>query len=138
MRQVLIDAGPLVAFLDRNEPAHDWAKEAFGRFGTFHTCEAVIAEACARRAYAGLDQAKVIALVERDVIQVRFQAEAWWLRIHALMEQYADQPMDFADACLVCMAEEYEDITVVTLDRQDFTVYRRNGRAVIPFYAPPL
>ena len=41
-----------------------------------------------------------------------------------LMEKYADLPMDFADATIVCLAEETGIQNVVTFDRKDFTIYR--------------
>jgi len=46
-----------------------------------------------------------------------------------------DRPMSLADACLVRMAELYDEAAVLTLD-SDFTIYRKNGRQVIPLIAP--
>jgi hypothetical protein len=45
--------------------------------------------------------------------------------------------MDLADACIVRMTELMTDVLVLTLDRTDFAVYRRNGRGLIPVIAPP-
>jgi predicted nucleic acid-binding protein len=55
----------------------------------------------------------------------------------ALLKKYADRDMDLADACIVRMTELVRDSRVVTLDRADFSVYRRSGRDVIPLIAPP-
>jgi predicted nucleic acid-binding protein len=44
--------------------------------------------------------------------------------------------MDFADACLVYMSEQTKDCRIVTIDRADFTVYRRHGREAIPLMLP--
>jgi hypothetical protein len=52
------------------------------------------------------------------------------------MKKYADHPMDFADACLVYMSEQTKDCRIVTIDRADFTVYRRHGREAIPLVLP--
>lgn len=38
--------------------------------------------------------------------------------------------MDFADVCMVAMAEQVSDCLVLTLERQDFSVYRRHERAI--------
>jgi uncharacterized protein len=46
----------------------------------------------------------------------------------ALMERYADTPMDFADATLVLLAEAIEVYEVFTLDRRGFSAYRARGR----------
>ena len=43
------------------------------------------------------------------------------------MDQYADRPMDLADATLVALAEERGDRRMLTLDA-DFQVYRFRGR----------
>jgi hypothetical protein len=46
------------------------------------------------------------------------------------------QNMQVADACLVRMSELHRDCRVFTLDAQDFQVYRRFDRQVIPLVAP--
>jgi predicted nucleic acid-binding protein len=44
---VLLDTGPLVAALSRNDHAHAWAKSQFAALpAPFLTCEPVISEAC--------------------------------------------------------------------------------------------
>ena len=45
-------------------------------------------------------------------------------RAFELMEQYADHPMDFADASLVVAAEATQTRRGFTLDRNDFETYR--------------
>jgi predicted nucleic acid-binding protein len=52
------------------------------------------------------------------------------------MKKYNNRPMDLADACLVAMSEQFSDCVVVTLDEEDFRVYRRHERQVIPFISP--
>ena len=51
-------------------------------------------------------------------------------RMAALMEQYRDMPMDFADASLVAASETLGLRTVFTIDRQ-FYVYRLGDGAVL-------
>jgi predicted nucleic acid-binding protein len=134
-RKNLIDAGPIVSYLT-DEANHDWAAEQFSRFDSFQTCEAALSEACARLAYAGYDQTAVIRLVEDGVLKLTFDTSYNIGRILALMEKYKDLPMDFADACLVTMSEEEKDSLVVTLDKKDFSFYRRYGRQAVPVLAP--
>ncbi len=43
-----------------------------------------------------------------------------------LMENYANLPMDLADASLVVLAEHLETGRILTVDRRDFNVYRWN------------
>lgn len=49
-------------------------------------------------------------------------------RSRELLKQYADLPMDYADATLVVLAEELDTNLVFTTDRRDFGVYRIRGR----------
>jgi hypothetical protein len=49
------------------------------------------------------------------------------------MEQYADHPMDRADASLIAVAESLQARKVFTLDENDFGVYRvRRGHRNYP------
>ena len=55
-------------------------------------------------------------------------------RCFELMLQYADTPMDFADASIVCAAEHTRAEKVFTTDRNDFATYRiRRGYHQLPF-----
>jgi predicted nucleic acid-binding protein len=45
-------------------------------------------------------------------------------RAFALMEEYADHPMDLADASLIAAAEALDTRRVFTVDRRDFATYR--------------
>ena len=135
-KKVLIDAGPLVAFLREGERHHSWAVEQFKRFPIFWTCEAVLAEACARLAYYREDQSRVVDLLVDGALVSAFDVNRSADRVSRLMKKYADQPMDFADACIVAMTEQISDCLVLTLDHRDFSVYRRHEREVVPFVSP--
>jgi predicted nucleic acid-binding protein len=45
-------------------------------------------------------------------------------RCLGLMKQYADLPMDLADASLVVVAEELDETRILTTDQRDFSIYR--------------
>jgi uncharacterized protein len=46
------------------------------------------------------------------------------LRVHQLLEQYADSQLDFTDAAIVAIAERLDITRVYTLDRRDFSIIR--------------
>ena len=46
------------------------------------------------------------------------------LPILLLMEKYADNPMDLADASLVAVAQMLDVQRIFTIDRNDFLTYR--------------
>lgn len=136
MPAYLTDSGPLVALLDRSEPHHAWVHQQFDLVrGTIWTCEGVIVETAYLLAAAGLPPWSVLELLDRDVIAIRFDLESNLDRVLALMQKYADTPMDFVDACLVTMTEAKRDCQLITID-SDFRVYRRFERQAIPLIFP--
>ena len=67
-------------------------------------------------------------------LQVLFLDDDALVRIFDLMVQYADAPMDFADASLVAAAEILSLQKVFTIERRDFDTYRiRRGHRHIVF-----
>ncbi|MDE3099450.1 MAG: hypothetical protein KGJ88_08240 [Verrucomicrobiota bacterium] len=110
--------------------------EQFKLFRPFFTCEAVLAEACARLEYFGFEQSRVVDLLAAGAVTVDFAIVPHADRVSRLMKKYADRPMDFADACLVAMTERFTDSLLITTDAGDFSIYRRHEREVIPFKSP--
>jgi len=130
----IADTGLIVALLFRNDPFHRWALDAFRKHAPFLTCEAVLAEA----ASFCPDPVAVLKLVTRGDLIVdpdfSFANEAPFLI--ALASKYADRPMDLADSCLVRMSELHSKCRIWTVDRNDFSIYRRMGRRTIPCEFP--
>jgi hypothetical protein len=58
-------------------------------------------------------------------------------QLEGLATRYADRNPDLADLCLVRLSELHPRHSVVTIDRADFKVYRRNKRETIPVVCPP-
>jgi len=136
MPAVLLDTGPLVAFLDRQERHHEWARREFGKLRPpLLTCEAVLTEACwLVRGLAG-GVGSVMELVERGIVKVPFRVESHVSEIGKAMTRYSHLPMSLADACLVRMAELHVGAEVLTLDSH-FKIYRLSNRRVIPVRMP--
>lgn len=133
---VLLDTGPLVAYLCRADAAHDWAREQFRSHpGPFLSCEAVISEACFILRRNGQDPTRVLELVELGVVRIGMNLAEEIGAVRKLFEKYDNVPASLADACLIRMSELYDPCLVLTLDR-DFHVYRRRGRQVIPVLRP--
>lgn len=86
------------------------------------------------------DPVGLLRLVSRGdlIIDPEFVLARELSGVVALATKYADRPMDLADACLVRMTELSSRSRVWTVDRDDFTVYRRNGRQPIACEFPPL
>ena len=136
MPAILVDTGPIVAYLDRRDHYHQWALSQFSRFpAPYKTCEAVCVEAAHLLSRAGLDPTVVLDLLQLGVLEIDFAIKTDVERIRALMKKYRDQPMSLADACLVRMAEQHPKSTVLTLDT-DFHIFRKHKRDLIPVIIP--
>lgn len=134
--RTLVDAGPLVASLNRKEPDHVWAVGQLKRLAPpLLTCEAVLSEAVFLVARNGGNPVAVLDFVTAGALTVQPVLPDHVERIAELMRKYADTPMSLADACLVVLAEQQPSARVFTLDT-DFLVYRAHGRRRIPLLAP--
>jgi predicted nucleic acid-binding protein len=133
---LLLDTGPLVAFLDRREILHHWSRRVFQRVrAPLLTCDAVLTEACFLLRDQREGPEAVVRLVERGFVKSAFSLENEAEGVRRLIARYASVPMSFADACLVRMSEIHEAVLLLTFDT-DFTVYRRRGRGEIPLLMP--
>ena len=138
MRQgrLILDTGPLVAYLDRREDSHPCVRETFKKLHPpLLTCEAVITESCFLLQHLpdAIDQ---IGMWMNDGhIQVVFSLGDAHTRVFELMQKYRDLPMALADACLVVMIEKGIGSRVFTLDGH-FNTYRHSGRRVLPVLMP--
>jgi uncharacterized protein len=133
-RNVLVDAGFLVALLSRRDSHHQWAvTQAPGHALPWRTCEAVLSEAfhlLGPRGVPGLG-----ALVRRRALIVAFELDNDVESVLKLLQKYSDVPMSLADACLVRMSETLPEPIILTTD-SDFRIYRRHSRQTVPCAMP--
>ena len=99
------------------------------------TCEPVLTEAVYFLREDGLEVDPLFRMLERGALRLQFDVSTHWPRIRTLMTRY--RQMDLADASIVVMSELHARAEVFTIDRKDFSVYRRNDRQMIDFVAPP-
>ncbi len=69
-------------------------------------------------------------------LEIAFNLNQNVAEVLVLIKKYREQEMDLADACVVRMSELFEDCRVYTVDRTDFSVYRRHSRRPIPCVFP--
>jgi predicted nucleic acid-binding protein len=132
----ICDTGPLVAYLNRRDPYHVWAVAVMKQVRPpMLTCEPVLTEAVYFLREDGLAVDPLFRMLERGALRLEFDVSARWPRLRTLMARYPQ--MDLADASIVVMSELHASSEVFTVDRRDFSVYRRNDRQVIDFVAPP-
>ena len=124
MKPVLVDTGCIVALLDRSERHHERCVLTVTELAApLATCDAVIAESCyLLRSLEGAPEA-VLQNVGNGVFRLPFRLDASADAVRRLLRRYRNVPMDFADGCLVQMADELDTGDILTLD-SDFEIYR--------------
>lgn len=133
-RNVVVDAGFVVALLSSRDNHHEWAVTQASEFPPpWSTCEAVLSESF--HLLGGRGAPNLGALVRRRALLVTFEFVKNVEPVVKLIEKYSDVPMSFADACLVRMTETLADPIVLTTD-EDFRFYRRHSRQVVPCLMP--
>ena len=131
----ICDTGPLIAYLNRNDPYHQWAVGLMKQVRSpMLTTEPVLTEVAYFLRADRMDVDPLFQLLERNAIRVDLSVAAHWPRLRTLMARY--NQMDLADASIVVLSERHMRCQVLTVDRKDFAVYRRNDRQVIDFVAP--
>lgn len=124
MRNIVVDAGPMIALFDRDDAHHQQAGVFIRRAGEFRliTTSLVIGEVAAMLAdlqpnlFRFLDW--LLAVVEIDDA-LREDLP----RAIEIMKKYSDLPADLADVSLIALCERRGIATVASID-SDFAVYR--------------
>ena len=130
----IADSGFVVAFGNRDDRFHAWAVDlAKTVTEPLLTCEAVLAETAFQLGSASL----VLSLLQNRLLEVAFDCSRNLEQLQELAKRYADRRPDLADLCLIRMSELHPRHVVITVDENDFRVYRRNKRESIPLLTPP-
>jgi predicted nucleic acid-binding protein len=122
---ILVDTGPLVALFDPRDAQHGRCVNALKQIReSIITTTPVLTEAFHMLGPASIGSDRLREFVESGGLSVWFLDRPALTRAFELMELYADQPMDLADASIVAAAEALGSKRVFTIDRDDFETYR--------------
>lgn len=122
---ILVDTGPLIALFDPRDAQHAFCRTILQtiREGLVTTV-AVLTEAFHMLGPASHGARNLRLFIQQGGLSVWFMDPTSVQRAFELMEQYADHPMDLADASLLVAAEMLPAQRIFTIDRQDFATYR--------------
>lgn len=124
----IADTGFIVARWSKHPARRNWAVRCWERA----TLPVLTSAANLQEAGWLLENHEIILRLVKDgdlKPVLDFDREAG--RLHELASQYEPR-MDVADAAIVRLSEIYPQHTVLTVDKEDFRVYRRNGKQAIP------
>ena len=130
----LVDAGPLIGFLDRDDQWHEWSLRTLEVLDEpLATTETVVAEVCHR-----LRKLRpALGVIPRLVAEGRLQLVPAFAeqpgRVGELLAKYPE--MDAGDATLVVLSELFPRAKLITVD-DDFRRYRRSRNQIIPLVIP--
>ena len=132
---ILVDAGSLVALFDGKDAAHRSCVETLKSIDEpMSTTPPVLTEAFHLLGPSSTGALNLMDFISNGGLNVLVFDEAALQRCFELMVQYADAPMDFADASLVAMAEFGNTRKVFSIDRSDFAKYRiKRGHRYVTF-----
>lgn len=128
MAQILLDSGVLVALFDKDDNYHiqsvDFIKN---NHSPLVTTVANITEAMYLLSFSLQAQLNLLQWLSLKVVYIHPVLSQDLTIIAELTKTYADLPMDFADACLVMLAEKLKITEIATID-SDFLIYRIDGK----------
>jgi uncharacterized protein len=128
---ILVDAGPLVALVNRSDA---WHQRCLATSKAFReqvlTVWPAVTEAVFLVRRSVVAQSEILQIIESGEVRFAELDRSDVPRIRELIAKYRDLPMDLAAAALVRVAERERIRTIFTLDRRDFEIYRpaRIGR----------
>ena len=122
MKKILIDSGPLIALFDASDKYHNKAVD-FIKSNKYPlvTTLASVTETLHLLNFNRNAQIDFIEWIHRGAVEIQNIENSDFERLKELTEKYRDLPMDFADSCLVYLAEKLSVNTIATVDR-DFTI----------------
>jgi predicted nucleic acid-binding protein len=121
----IMDTGPWVALIDRSEARHAECVQWLKHFsGSLYSTEAVLTEVLYLFNFSTRAQCAAIDFVLKAVVEIVPASIESLRKAKNLMKKYADLPMDYADASIVCLATETGMQNIVTLDKKYFTIYK--------------
>ncbi len=128
MQKILIDSGPLIALFDADDKHH---KKAMN-FVRENKLPLVVTLASITETLHLLDfnrnaQIDFLDWISKGAVEIHNMEASAFSRLRDLTIKYKDLPMDFADACLIYLAEELNISRIATVDR-NFTIYRIRNR----------
>jgi uncharacterized protein len=79
---------------------------------------------------------EVLRMVEAGDLVLSLDLSEEVSPLRSLLHKYRDRRMDLGDACCVRLAEILQGSVVYTVDRRDFSIYRKANRQPVPCVFP--
>jgi len=121
----ILDTGPWVALIDRSEARHRICVQWLMNFsGHLYSTEAVLTEVLYLLNFSIKAQIAALDFVVEVIVDIIPLSVESTKNCKKLMQKYSDLPMDYADATIVCLANDIGIKDIVTFDQKDFNIYK--------------
>ena len=134
METIIVDTGPIVALFNANDRFHAPVRHWFEKHSAAYqlvSCEAVITEAAYMLGWNIDTQPACLSWAQHSLTIQPIAGNAYE-KMGQWMRQFANVPMDFADACVLWLFMERRGSSVLTLDQRGFGVFRLPGQRKFP------
>jgi predicted nucleic acid-binding protein len=124
---VIVDAGPLYAYIDADDADHDVCADFLAHYdGTLIVPMLVITEVCYLVQSRLGTRAELLFLgdLAYGAFSVEPMAVTDWFRVIELVDTYRDFPLGTVDASVVACAERLRISDIATLDHRRFRAFR--------------
>jgi predicted nucleic acid-binding protein len=129
---VLVDTGPLVAALSRRDLHHEQCLAEFTAVAVgLWTCWPVVTEAAYLLRKSPDAVRALLRQIHKDNLRILPLDETDSPPILVILARDADSKLDFADACLMHLAEREAIDFVFTLDRRHFSLFRKSDGSAL-------
>ena len=128
MKNILVDAGPLIALFDKDDKYHNSVIKFLKQFnGQLITTWPVITDVTHLLSFNVNVQINFLEWLKREAVTIINLENIHLERIIQLSMKYSDVPMDFADSSLIVIAELTNITDIITID-SDYYIYKTKNR----------
>lgn len=133
---VLLDTGPLVAFFNRKDMRHGWARHTISiQKPPLITCESVLSETLFIVKNNPAVLRALDSMIREGIIEVRPVLSTPGNTVLDKVLKYTDLPGSLADLSLIFLYEQHQNAKIITLD-SDFIIYRDSKNKPIKLVMP--
>ncbi len=131
MKNIIVDAGPLIALFDQDDKYHNSVIKFLKQFhGNLITTWPVITEVSHLLSFNINVQIDFLEWLKREAIKIINLEFEHLDRIIQLSKKYSDVPMDLADSSLIVIAELTGINDIISIDN-DYYIYRTKSKKAL-------
>ena len=128
MKNIIVDAGPLIALFDKDDKYHNSVIKFLKTFdGQLITSWPAITEVTHLLSFNVNVQIDFLEWLKREAVAIINLENIHLERIIQLSKKYSDVPMDLADSSLIVIAELTNITDIITID-SDYYIYKTKNK----------